>query len=100
MEGKFSREYIFQECVLFNHCLGAELSNPVTLDDGRICWEIPIVDIILNRQELDMLQKNMVQGIETSGMMRIKTFYSRDGVDRVDTEMVIDTNNIIGLDEL
>ena len=100
MESKYSREYIFRECVLFHHCLGAELSNPVTLDDGRICWEIPIVDIILNRQELDMLQKNMVQGIETSGMMRIKTFYSTDGVDRVDNEVVINTKDIIELDEL
>lgn len=47
-----------------------------------------------------MLQKNMVQGIETSGMMRIKTFYSTDGVDRVDNEVVINTKDIIELDEL
>ena len=100
MESKYSREYIFRECVLFHHCLGVELSNPVTLGDGGIHREIPIVDIVLNEQEMDILRKNLEQGIETSGMMRIKTFYSTDGVDRVDNEVVIDTKDIIELDEL
>ena len=71
--GKFSKEFLFRECVLHRHCILLRLSEPIQWDDNAVD-EIFMVDMCLREKEKEHLLLNMANTINNYGMIKIKAF--------------------------
>lgn len=74
---KFSKEYLFRECVLHRHCILLRLSKAIKWDND-VFDEIFMVDMCLEDEEKKRLLLNMANTINNYGMIRIKAFVGQD----------------------
>ena len=90
---KFSLEYIFLECNVHGHCLGAELKLPI-IRDGIKYDELFILKVILSEEEENLLIKNATRTINTNSI-KIKVLAFVNGQNPFEaSEYSIETDNI------
>ena len=90
---KFSLEYIFLECNVHGHCLGAELKLPI-IRDGIEYEELFILKVILSEEEEKLLIKNATRTIDTNST-KIKVLAFVNGQNPFEaSEYSIETDNI------
>ena len=75
--GKFSKEFLFRECVLHRHCILLRLDNSIKWDEGFVD-EIFMVDMCLEGKEQEQLLLNISQAINTEGIIEIKAFAGQE----------------------
>lgn len=98
-KNKFSREYLYRECVIHRHALGLVLMQPVIINDKRFN-KITMLDVAGSKEENEQFLKNLINGIDTYGRMSIDIFdMSPDGISSRQT-INIDTKNILGVYEI
>lgn len=71
--GKFSKEFLFRECVLHRHCILLRLCEPIQWDNDAVD-EIFMVDMCLEEKEKEQLLLNIANTINNYGMIKIKAF--------------------------
>lgn len=93
---KFSKEYLFRECVLHHHCILLHLSKGVLWDD-RIIYDINMTDINLIENEQKQLFDNWANTINTYGSLDIKAFAPNESP--LEAILIsLSTDNIIDLE--
>lgn len=96
---EFSLEYLYLECNVRGHCLGAELKTPL-IQDGKSYEELFILKILLSENEETLLVSNVANGIDTNNT-RIKVLAFVDGQNPSDaSEYSINTNAIIAINRI
>lgn len=100
-KNNFSREYLYRECVMYNHALGLILAEPVIINDKKFS-EITMLDIVDSNDVKEQYLKNVLNGINTYGKMSINTFdLLPNGISSGQTINIdIDTENILGVDKI
>lgn len=73
--GKFSKEWIIQECVAKNHCLGVSLKRPVNLGGNGIN-RLYVTDVLIeNEKDREAMSRNLMSGQNTfHGTISVKAF--------------------------
>lgn len=71
--GKFSKEFLFRECVLHRHCILLRLCEPIRWDNDAVD-EIFMVDMCLDNVEKEQMILNIANTIDSYGTIRIKAF--------------------------
>ncbi len=73
--GKFSKEWIIQECVVKKHCLGVGLKRPVNLGGNGIN-RFYVTDVLVeDEQEREVMYRNLMSGQNTfHGTIAVKVF--------------------------
>ena len=71
--GKFSKEYLFRECVLHRHCILLRLKKAIKWDND-VVDEIYMVNLCLKEKEKEQMLLNIANTIDTYGMIEIKAF--------------------------
>lgn len=90
---KFSLEYIFLECNVHGHCLGAELKLPF-IRNGIQYDELFILKVILSEEEEKLLIKTVTRSINTNSI-KIKVLAFVNGQNPIEaSEYSIETDNI------
>ena len=90
---QFSLEYLYSECNIKKHCLGAELKEPLIID-GKLYEELYILKIHLTEKEEELLITNMAHGIDTNSTI-VKVLAFVNGQNPYEAcEYSIDTDNI------
>ncbi len=90
----YSKEYIFQECTLYNHCLEISLKENIQWGDESVDT-VFVTECDLTEEERKVLANNRANGINTFGCIKVRTFTSSSSSAH-DTKVVqIDTNNIM-----
>lgn len=90
---KYSLEYIYLECNVYGHCLGAELKLPI-IRNGIEYEELFILKVILSEEEEKLLIKNVTHTIKTNST-RIKVMAFVNGQNPFEaSEYSIETDNI------
>lgn len=69
-KNKFSREYLYRECVMHRHALGLVLIQPVIINDKEFN-EITMLDVTGSKEEMEQYLKNVLNGINIYGKMSI-----------------------------
>jgi regulatory protein YycH of two-component signal transduction system YycFG len=93
----FSKEYLFRECNMNNHCLGALLKEPIRWEDTLI-QEIFIMEVVVTEEENEAFFKNiLINAIESEGNIKIKAFI--DDPHKTKT-ITIDTSNIFEIEKV
>lgn len=75
--GKFSKEFLFRECVLHRHCVLLRFGTPIKWDEGFVD-EIFMVDMSLEGKEQEQLLLNIRQSRNTEGIIEIKAFAGQE----------------------
>lgn len=70
---KYSKEYLFRECVLHHHCILLHLSKGILWDD-KIIYDIYMNDIVLKEKEQKQMLDNWANNLNTYGIFVIKAF--------------------------
>lgn len=93
----FSKEYLFRECNMHNHCLGASLKEPIRWDD-KLIEEIFIMEVVVTKEENEAYFKNiLINSIESEGNIKIRAFID----DPHNTKTItIDTANIFEIERV
>lgn len=90
---QFSLEYLYLECNVRGHCLGAELKTPL-IQDGTPFEELFIMKILLSENEEVLLVSNIANGIDTNNT-RIKVLAFVDRQNPYESsEYTINTDDI------
>jgi len=90
---QISLEYLYLECNVRGHCLGAELKTPL-IQDGTPFEELFIVKILLSENEEVLLVSNIANGIDTNNT-RIKVLAFVDRQNPYESsEYTINTDDI------
>lgn len=93
---QFSLEYLYLECNVKGHCLGAELKTPL-IQNGTPFEELFILKILLSENDEALLVSNSANGIDTnSTRIKVLAFVDRQNPYEA-CEYTIDTNNIIAI---
>lgn len=96
---KFSLEYIFLECNVHGHCLGAELKLPI-IRNGIQYDELFIRNVILSEEEEKLLIKNVTRTINTNSI-KIKVLAFVNGQNPFEAnEYAIETDNIKAINRI
>ena len=96
---KFSLEYIFLECNVHGHCLGAELKLPI-IRNGIEYDELFILKVIISEEEEKMLIKNATRTINTNSI-KIKVLAFVNGQNPFEaSEYSIETENIKAINKI
>lgn len=89
----YSKEYIFRECSLHNHCLEVVLKDNILWGDESVNV-IYVTELLLTEKDRETLSQNWANGVNTFGRIVAKAFIS-SSPSAYDTNTVqIDTNNI------
>lgn len=90
----YSKEYIFQECTLYNHCLEILLKENIQWGN-KLVDTVFVMECCLTEKEMKILADNRANGINTFGYINVRAFISSsDSV--YDTKVIsIDTNSIM-----
>lgn len=72
-----SREYLFQEGVLYRQCIGVRLTDYIPWDDKMVI-EIFIMGLVLTDSEAEVLYRNRMDGINTYGDIKVKAFVEKE----------------------
>ncbi len=90
---QISLEYLYLECNVRGHCLGAELKTPL-IQDGTPFEELFIVKILLSENEEVLLVSNIANGIDINNT-RIKVLAFVDRQNPYESsEYTINTDDI------
>lgn len=90
---QFSLEYLYLECNVRGHCLGAELKTPL-IQDGTPFEELFIMKILLSENEEVLLVSNIANGIDTnSTRIKVLAFVDRQNPYE-SSEYTINTDDI------
>ena len=96
---KFSLEYIFLECNVHWHCLGAELKLPI-IRNGIEYDELFILKVIISEEEEKLLIKNATRTINTNSI-KIKVLAFVNGQNPFEaSEYSIETENIKAINKI
>ena len=96
---KFSLEYIFLECNVRGHCLGAELKLPI-IRNGIEYDELFILKVIISEEEEKLLIKNATRTINTNSI-KIKVLAFVNGQNPFEaSEYSIETENIKAINKI
>ncbi len=96
---KFSLEYIFLECNVHGHCLGAELKLPI-IRNGIEYDELFILKVIISEEEEKSLIKNATRTINTNSI-KIKVLAFVNGQNPFEaSEYSIETENIKAINKI
>ena len=91
--GKFSKEYLFRECVLHRHCILLRLKKAIKWDNDVID-EIFMVDMCLKENCKEQMLINIANVINSYGMIEIKAFAGKNSPNEPKT-VKISTDDII-----
>lgn len=69
--GRFSREYLYQECKQYRHCLCLHLNRTIVLRDNTETQTLYAIDII---DEDNSQLRNYLYKLDTYGEIKIKAF--------------------------
>lgn len=90
---QFSLEYLYLECNVRGHCLGAELKTPL-IQDGTPFEELFIMKILLSENEEVLLVSNIANGIDTNNTrIKVHAFVDRQNPYE-SSEYTINTDDI------
>ena len=94
--GKFSKEWIIQECVVKNHCLGVSLKRPVNLGGNGIN-RFYVTDVLVeNEQDREAMSRNLMSGQNTfHGTISVKAFTESPADTRTFTLNLDDIDSIM-----
>lgn len=93
----FSKEYLFRECNMHNHCLGVSLKEPIKWDD-KLIQEIFIMEVIVSEEENEAYIKNiLINTKESGGSIKVNVFVDDPHKTKIIT---IDTSNILEIEEI
>lgn len=67
MNGKFSIEWLYNECMNHRHALSITLNMPIIDTDGTKHYEVIITEILLDECETTDIQSRILYGINTFG---------------------------------
>lgn len=96
---KFSLEYIFLECNVHGHCLGAELKLPI-IRNGIEYDELFILKVIISEEEEKLLINNATRTINTNSI-KIKVLAFVNGQNPFEaSEYSIETENIKAINKI
>ena len=89
----FSREYLFQKCTLYSHCICVELKQPLTINTEQhyLIYVLEIEPNDIDKKKL--LTKNCLTEVVTYGKLEVLAF-----VDGHEFVIEIDTTNIVGIE--
>lgn len=89
----FSREYLFQKCTLYSHCICVELKQPLTINTEQhyLIYVLEIEPNDIDKKKL--LTKNCLTEVDTYGKLEVLAF-----VDGHEFVIEIDTTNIVGIE--
>ena len=90
---KFSKEYLFRECVLHRHCILLRLSKAIKWDND-VVDEIYMVDMSMEKDNQKQILINMTKNIDSYGMIEIKAFAEQYSPHEAKT-VLISTDDII-----
>ncbi len=93
---KFSKEYLFRECVLHRHCILLHLSKAIKWDND-VVDELFMVDMSLDKNDKKQILVNIANVINTYGMIEIKAFASQDSPHEEKT-VLTSTDDIIEIE--
>lgn len=93
---KFSKEYLFRECVLHHHCILLRLKKAIKWDND-VVDEIFMTDMVLKDLERDQLLLNMANAIDSYGLIEIKAFAEQESPCEAKT-VLISTDDIIDIE--
>ena len=96
--GKFSKEFLFRECVLHRHCILLHLCKPIQWDND-VVDEIFMVDMCLEDKEKEQLLLNIANTINNYGMIKIKAFVGQENPYNA-RYFTISTNDIVEIESL
>lgn len=68
MDGKISKTFLFQQCVLYRHSIALHFLNPIQI--GSVKYDYVILQDFANQSEKDLLLKAVLGKIDLYG-----TFY-------------------------
>ncbi len=68
---KFSKEFLFRECNLHNHCIALHLTEPFIYKQKRE-YIVYMTSIVLTHQQEKMLLKNIADKKNTFGVFEAK----------------------------
>ena len=89
---KFSKEFLFKQCNINNHCLCLNLSTPIYIDE-KIYDSIYLMRVVLTKEEEILILSNIKNNVDTYGEMTISFFV--DNKNPLDTiQKSVNTNNI------
>lgn len=93
---RFSKEYLFRECVLHRHCILVRLYEPIQWDDMAV-EEIYMVDMCLNDAEKEQMAQNIANAINSYGTFEIKAFAGQESP--YDAKIILfSTDNIVEIE--
>lgn len=95
---KFSREYLFKECILSCHCILLRLHKAIPWNNNVID-EIFMVDMCLSEKEKEELFLNITNAINTYGVIKTKAFAEQESPYDA-REVFISTNNIREIEKI
>ena len=93
---KFSKEYLFRECILHHHCLLLHLSKSIALDES-IVNEVYMTDMCLKEDEKEQLLLNLANSNNTYGVLEIKAYASYESPSEAE-RILISTNDILEIE--
>lgn len=70
---KFSKEYLFRECVLHHHCILLRLSKAIKWDNDEVDV-IYMVDMCMTDEKKKQMLVNIAKGLNTFGKIELKAF--------------------------
>lgn len=78
----FSREYLFNKCVVQHRCIGVHLKNPIIINKKQYD-NIFILDIATdNESERETLTKNLANQTDTYGDIEVSFFVDQDSCNK------------------
>lgn len=93
-KGKFSKEFLFRECVLHHHCIALHLRNGIQWDNA-VVDVIYMIDIVFTDMEQEQLLNNIARGVNTFGILDIKAFSGQESPYEA-RSISVSTEDIIG----
>ena len=68
-----SKEFLFKECNLQNHCIALHLKKPLTTNQGK-ADVVYLKAIVMDEQQVKETMENINRGADTSGVIKIEVF--------------------------
>ena len=93
---KFSKEYLFRECVLHRHCILLRLKKTIKLGND-VVDEIFMVDMSMDEDNKKLILINIANVIDTYGIIEIKAFASQDSPYEAET-VLISTDDVLEIE--
>ena len=99
MSKKFSIEWLYNECMNHNHAIGITLNNPIVDKDGIEHYELTLLEVLLEDEEIANIQNRILKRIHTVvGAYQCRVYWNDIDATCIESLVLLNVEDIIEIE--